>query len=71
MIRVFAMNALLRLRQSSETTLSFIVLQRATFPPLLNAVPAMPAHNIYKIRFNAGSITTSCDVQYIKRHSNT
>ena len=62
------MNALLRLRQSSEATLPFIGLQRATFPPLLNAVPA---HNIYKIWLHAGFITTSCDVQYIKRHANT
>ena len=41
------MNALLRLKQSNETTLPFIVSQGVTFPPLLGAVTAMPAHNIY------------------------
>ena len=69
------MNALLRLRQSNETTLPFIVSQRGNFLSLLGAVPAMPAHKyvyIYKIRFHAGSTTTSCDTQYnIKRHTNT
>ena len=65
------MNALLRLKQSNETTLPFIVSQRGNFLPLLGAVPAMPAHNIYKIWLYTGPITTSCDIQYIKGHTNT